>query len=257
MFSAPVDGARVFLSPERCMQIQKILGSDIVMIFDECTQYPADEITARRSMELSLRWAERSKRAHEGNKAALFGIVQGGVHRHLRMQSVDGLTGIGFDGYAIGGLAVGEPENERNAVLDYICHALPDHYPRYLMGIGRPEDLVEGVLRGIDMFDCVMPTRHARNGCFFTSYNTIRIRNAQYEKDLRPIDEECGCYTCRTGYSRAYLRHLDRCGEILGSVLGTLHNLWYYQELMKEMRNAITKSCFMDFRTQFYTRRAQ
>jgi queuine tRNA-ribosyltransferase len=237
------------------MRIQKVLDADIVMIFDECTPYPATEETARASMELSLRWAERSKRAHEGNDAALFGIVQGGVHHDLRTRSAEGLKVIGFDGYAIGGLAVGEPETERNAMLEHTCPQLPADRPRYLMGVGRPEDLVESVARGIDMFDCVMPTRNARNGHYFTTTGTVRIRNAQYERDTRPIEEGCGCPACTGGYSRAYLRHLDRCNEMLAPMLGTLHNLWHYQRLMADMRAAIGKGTFEDFRQSFYAAR--
>jgi queuine tRNA-ribosyltransferase len=232
-----------------------VLGSDIVMIFDECTPYPATERQARTSMELSLRWAERSKRAHEGNDAALFGIVQGGVHHDLRTRSAEGLKAIGFDGYAIGGLAVGEPEAERNAMLEHTAPQLPVDRPRYLMGVGRPEDLVEAVARGVDMFDCVMPTRNARNGHYFTSFGTVRIRNARYEADLRPIEEGCGCYTCRHGYTRAYLRHLDRCNEMLAPILGTLHNLWYYEWLMAEMRAAIALGTFAAFRESFHAAR--
>jgi queuine tRNA-ribosyltransferase len=243
-FAAPTDGSTVFLGPEESMRIQKALDADIVMIFDECTPYlvdgqPVSEQVARASMELSLRWAERSRRAHEGNDAALFGIVQGGVFPGLRTHSAAGLQRIGFDGYAIGGLAVGEPEAERNAMLEHTCPQLPEDRPRYLMGVGRPEDLVESVARGIDMFDCVMPTRNARNGHYFTQDGVVRIRNARYERDTRPIEEGCGCPACAGGFSRAYLRHLDRCNEMLAPILGTLHNLWHYQVLMAEMRAAI------------------
>ena len=214
------------------MRIQRVLDSDIVMIFDECTPYPATEDVARASMELSLRWAERSKRAHEGNDAALFGIVQGGVHRATCARSrLEGLKAIGFDGYAIGGLAVGEPEAERNAMLEHTCPQLPADRPRYLMGVGRPEDLVEAVARGVDMFDCVMPTRNARNGHFFTRTGRRAHPQRAVRADLRPIEEGCGCYACSHGYSRAYLRHLDRCNEMLAPILGTLHNLWYYRSV--------------------------
>ncbi len=254
-FAAPTDGRKVFLGPEESMQIQKTLDSDIVMIFGECTPYPATEEVARTSMELSLRWAARSKRAHEGNDAALFGIVQGGVHHALRTRSAEGLKDIGFDGYAVGGLAVGEPEHERNLMLEHTCPQLPEDQPRYLMGVGRPEDLVEAVARGIDMFDCVMPTRNARNGHYFTSFGTVRIRNSQYERDLRPIEEGCGCVACAGGYTRSYLRHLDRCNEMLAPMLGTLHNLWYYQRLMAEIRAAIEAGRYADFRTGFYLAR--
>ncbi|PNS07666.1 queuine tRNA-ribosyltransferase [Lysobacter silvestris] len=260
-FAAPTDGSKVFLGPEESMHIQKVLDSDIVMIFDECPPVhvdgkPVDQRVVERSMELSLRWAERSKRAHEGNDAALFGIVQGGVHRDLRTRSAEGLKKIGFDGYAVGGLAVGETEAERNAMLEHTVPQLPADRPRYLMGVGRPEDLVEGVARGIDMFDCVMPTRNARNGHFFTATGTIRIRNAKYESDLRPIEEGCDCEACAGGYSRSYLRHLDRCNEMLAPMLGTLHNLRYYQRLMAQMREAIAAGRFEEFRQAFYAARA-
>ncbi|OLI14782.1 queuine tRNA-ribosyltransferase [Xanthomonas oryzae pv. oryzae] len=256
-FSSPTDGARVFLGPEESMKIQKVLDSDIVMIFDECTPYPATEDLARRSMELSLRWAQRSRDAHDGlgNDAALFGIVHGGVHPDLRSRSLDGLQSIGFDGYAIGGLAVGEPEHERNAMLEHLHPRLPAECPRYLMGVGRPEDLVEGVARGVDMFDCVMPTRNARNGHYFTSFGTVRIRNAKYERDLDTIEPGCGCHACSSGYTRSYLRHLDRCNEMLAPMLGTLHNLWYYEKLMADMRAAIASGTFVEFRRSFYAAR--
>jgi queuine tRNA-ribosyltransferase len=259
-FASPVDGAKVFLGPEESMRIQKVLDSDIVMIFDECPPVnlngkPVDKRVIERSMELSLRWAERSKYAHEGNDAALFGIVQGGVHHDLRTRSADGLKAIGFDGYAIGGLAVGETEAERNAMLEHTCPQLPADQPRYLMGVGRPEDLVEAVARGVDMFDCVMPTRNARNGHYFTSFGTVRIRNAKYEHDLQPIEPGCGCYACCNGFTRSYLRHLDRCNEMLAPMLGTLHNLWYYQQVMAQMRAAIAEGRFPDFRVAFYAAR--
>jgi queuine tRNA-ribosyltransferase len=255
-FASPVDGSKVFLSPEESMRIQRVLDSDVVMIFDECTPYPATEDVARRSMQLSLRWAERSKRAHEGNDAALFGIVQGGVYPTLREQSARGLIDLGFDGYAVGGLAVGEPQDERERTLDETVPLLPEDRPRYLMGVGRPEDLVEAVRRGIDMFDCVMPTRNASNGHYFTRHGTLRIRNAKYEKDTGPIDPACTCYTCRSGFSRAYLRHLDRCNEMLGPMLGTIHNLHYYQELMAGMRAAIEVRRLEEFVGEFYALRA-
>ena len=259
-FSAPTDGSKVFLGPEESMHIQKVLGSDIVMIFDECPPVNIDGVpvgmeVVERSMELSLRWAERSKRAHEGNDAALFGIVQGGVHHDLRTRSLQGLQQIGFDGYAIGGLAVGETEAERNTMLEHTCPQLPGDRPRYLMGVGRPEDLVEAVARGVDMFDCVMPTRNARNGHYFTSTGVIRVRNAQYERDLRPIEEGCDCVACAGGFSRSYLRHLDRCNEMLAPMLGTLHNLRYYQRLMAGMRAAIETGTFAAFRESFYAMR--
>jgi queuine tRNA-ribosyltransferase len=259
-FASPTDGAKVFLGPEESMRIQKVLDSDVVMIFDECPPVHKDGVAVspdviRRSMELSLRWAERSRRAHEGNDAALFGIVQGGVHRDLRTRSADGLKAIGFDGYAIGGLAVGETEDERNAMLAHTAPQLPADRPRYLMGVGRPEDLVEAVARGVDMFDCVMPTRNARNGHYFTAGGVVRVRNARYERDTRPIEEGCDCYACRNGFSRSYLRHLDRCNEMLGPMLGTLHNLRYYQRLMAGMRDAIAEGRFAAFREAFYAAR--
>ncbi len=254
-FASPVDGAKVFLGPEESMQIQRVLDSDIVMIFDECTPYPATEKQARESMQLSLRWAQRSRRAHEGNDAALFGIVQGGVYPELRSQSAAQLIDIGFDGYAVGGLAVGEPEHERNLMLEHTCPQLPADKPRYLMGVGRPEDIVEAVARGIDMFDCVMPTRNARNGHYFTAFGAVRIRNKQYEKDLQPIEPGCACYTCVSGFTRAYLRHLDRCNEMLASMLATIHNLHYYLQLMAQIRQAVDNQQFEAFRQQFYAMR--
>ena len=255
-FASPTDGAKVFLGPEESMRIQRVLGSDIVMIFDECTPYPATEQQARESMELSLRWARRSKDAHEGNDAALFGIVQGGTFPELRARSAAGLQAIGFDGHAVGGLAVGEPAHEREATLEAICPQLPGDAPRYLMGVGKPEDIVEAVARGIDMFDCVMPTRNARNGHYFTRFGQVRIRNARYEKDLRPIEPGCTCLACAQGFTRGYLRHLDRCNEILASMLATIHNLHYYQQLMREIREAIEGGRFEAFRAAFYAERA-
>jgi len=236
-FASPIDGSQVFMGPEESMAVQRSLGSDIVMIFDECTPYPATERQASDSMELSLRWAERSRRAHEGNPSALFGIVQGGMYESLRVRSARELVGIGFDGYAIGGLSVGEPHEERDRVLDCTVPQLPAGRPRYLMGVGRPEDIIAGVLRGVDMFDCVMPTRNARNGYLFTGRGVLKIRNARYEQDTGPIDPDCRCSTC-AHYSRAYLRHLDRCNEMLGSRLMTLHNLTFYQDLMHGLRQA-------------------
>jgi queuine tRNA-ribosyltransferase len=239
-FRSPVDGSPVFMGPEESMAVQRALASDIVMIFDECTPYPADEDTARTSMELSLRWAARSKAAHGDNPSALFGIVQGGMYPDLRRRSLDGLMEIGFDGYAVGGLSVGEPKPERLRVLDRLADRLPTDRARYLMGVGTPTDIVEAVQRGIDMFDCVMPTRHARNGYLFTSQGTVRIRNAAHRGDTGPLDPTCACYTCRN-YSRAYLHHLDKCNEILGSRLNTIHNLAFYQELMRGLRAAIAE----------------
>ena len=252
-FASPVDGAKVFLSPEVSMQVQRDLGSDIVMCFDECTPYPAPEDEVRRSMELSLRWAQRSKQAFADNPNALFGIVQGGVYAELRAASARGLIDIGFDGYAIGGLSVGEPAEDRNTTLDEVLPLLPVDKPRYLMGVGKPQDLVEGVLRGIDMFDCVIPTRNARTGYLYTHDGIVRIRNSRYADDTRPIAEDCGCYTCQH-YSRAYLRHLDKCGEILGLRLNTIHNLYYFQELMRGIREAIENNSYPRFRENFYQR---
>ena len=253
-FRSPVDGARVFMGPEESMQIQRELGSDVVMIFDECTPYPATEREARESMELSVRWAARSKAAHAGNPNALFGIVQGGVFTDLRRRSLDALLEIGFDGYAVGGLSVGEPADDRWRILDFLANRLPTDRPRYLMGVGTPEDIIEAVRRGIDMFDCVMPTRNARNGHLFTHAGVVRIRNAVHQDDTRPLDAACDCYTCKN-YSRAYLRHLHRCNEILGARLNTIHNLHYYQSLMRDIRDAIVNSRFEAFRTDFYAQR--
>jgi len=254
-FASPVDGSPVFLGPERSMEIQRALGADIVMAFDECTPYPATETQARDSMELSLRWAARCRKAHADNPAALFGIVQGGMFPELRQASLDGLRQLGFDGYALGGLSVGETAAERERVLEAIEPRMPVEQPRYLMGVGTPEDLVEAVARGIDMFDCVMPTRHARNGYLFTRRGTLRIRNARHREDTGPLDPECPCYTCRN-FSRAYLRHLDRCNEILGARLNTIHNLHYYLDLMAQMRSAIQSGGFEAWRRDFYARRS-
>jgi queuine tRNA-ribosyltransferase len=244
------------MGPEESMEIQRKLGSDIVMIFDECTPYPATETEARESMELSLRWAQRSKAAHEGNPNALFGIVQGGMFESLRKRSFEELQKIGFDGYAVGGLSVGEPEEDRIRVLDAMQEILPADHPHYLMGVGTPEDIVEAVRRGIDMFDCVMPTRNARNGYLFTHSGVVKIKNAAHEKDTRPLDEECDCYTCQN-YSRAYLRHLFRCNEILGARLNTIHNLRYYQMLMADIRESIEQQRFEAFRSEFYAKRGK
>jgi len=256
-FASPVDGSKVFLSPEVSMQVQTTLDSDIAMIFDECTPYPATGKVASDSMELSLRWAGRSRRAFDDleNPNALFGIVQGSVYENLRQRSAAGLVNIGFDGYAVGGLAVGEPEAERNHALDFTVPLLPVDKPRYLMGVGRPEDIVEAVRRGIDMFDCVMPTRNARNGFLFTAEGTLRIRNAKYATDTAVIEEGCDCYSCSQGFSRAYLRHLDRCNEILGSQLATMHNLRYYQRLMAGLREAIARRALDAFVAEFYAQR--
>lgn len=255
-FQSPVNGSKVELNPEISMQIQRDLGSDIVMIFDECTPYPATHTEARESMELSLRWAKRSKAAHADNPSALFGIVQGGMYEDLRVVSAKGLMDIGFDGYAVGGLSVGEPKEDRNRVLEATTPLLPTDKPRYLMGVGKPEDIVESVRRGIDMFDCVIPTRNARNGFLFTHFGTLKIRNAKHQFDTRPIDENCGCYTCQN-YSRSYLRHLDKCNEILGARLNTIHNLYYYQELMRNIRQAIEENRFDEFVEEFYAARGE
>jgi queuine tRNA-ribosyltransferase len=255
-FRSPVDGAEVFLSPERSMEVQRALDSDVAMVFDECTPYPADHRSARLSMELSLRWSARSRQAFDGQEGSgtLFGIVQGGMHEDLRRASLEGLEAIGFDGLAIGGLSVGEPEEERNRVLEALVPAMPLAKPRYLMGVGRPEDIVEAAWRGVDMFDCVIPTRHARNGHLFVTGGVINIRNARYADDTRPLEEDCDCYTCRR-YSRAYLRHLDKCGEMLGPRLATLHNLRFYQRLMAGIRDAVQAGHFAAFRRDFYARR--
>ncbi|MCE0558116.1 tRNA guanosine(34) transglycosylase Tgt [Motilimonas sp. E26] len=252
-FRNPVNGEKIFLSPEGSMDIQYDLGSDIVMIFDECTPYPATEAEAEKSMQLSLRWAKRSREQFDvkQNPNALFGIIQGGVYEHLRDVSLDGLTNIGFDGYAIGGLAVGEPKEDMHRILEHIAPKIPADKPRYLMGVGKPEDLVEGVRRGVDMFDCVMPTRNARNGHLFTSEGVVKIRNAKHREDINTLDKECDCYTCKN-YSRAYLYHLDKCNEILGARLNTIHNLRYYQRLMEGLRNAIEQGKLDEFVIEFY-----
>ncbi len=252
-FRSPKNGDKIFLGPEQSMQIQQQLGADIVMIFDECTPYPADQPTADQSMQLSLRWAQRSKAEHQrlNNRNALFGIVQGGMFKGLRQASAAALIEIGFDGYAIGGLSVGEPKAEMLKVLDYLPEQLPAHQPRYLMGVGTPSDLVEAVARGIDMFDCVMPTRNARNGYLFTSVGIVKIRNAQYKLDVSKLDQHCDCYTCQH-YSKSYLHHLQRQNEILGARLNTIHNLHYYQNLMAQMRQAIEQQTFQTFRQHFY-----
>lgn len=262
-FASPVDGRKIQLTPEKSLAIQHELGSDVIMCFDECTPYPATRDEAAKSMQLSMRWAKRCadyQAEHKGDStsqdAALFGIVQGGMHTDLRAESLQALTDIEFDGYAIGGLSVGEPEEDRIRVLDGLQPLMPKDKPRYLMGVGTPEDLVEAVSRGVDMFDCVMPTRHARNGWLFTRYGDIKIRNAQYQFDTQPLDEDCGCYTCQH-YSRAYLRHLDKCKEMLGGRLHTIHNLFYYQDLMRQMREAIETGTFDAFKQQFYVDRAQ
>ena len=249
-FRSPIDGDRVFLSPETSMHVQRDLGSDIVMAFDECTPYPATPAQARHSMELSMRWAQRCKVAHGDNPAALFGIVQGGMYEELRRESLTILCELGFDGYALGGLSVGEPKEEMLKVLDAIAPLLPADKPRYVMGVGTPQDLVAAVCRGIDMFDCVLPTRNGRNGYLFTSQGVLKLRNSRYRSDLRPLDEACTCYTCRH-FSRAYLHHLDKCQEMLGAQLCTLHNLHYYQRLMADLRHHIEKGTLPGFVAEF------
>ncbi|GAB3100734.1 tRNA guanosine(34) transglycosylase Tgt [Pseudomaricurvus hydrocarbonicus] len=250
-FQSPINGSKVELNPEIAMQVQRDLGSDIVMIFDECTPYPATEKEARDSMELSLRWAKRSKDAHGDNPSALFGIVQGGMYEHLRTESLQGLTEIDFDGYAIGGLSVGEPKEDMIRVLDHLTGEMPADKPRYLMGVGKPADIVEAVRRGIDMFDCVMPTRNARNGHLFTSEGVIKIRNARHRHDTNPLDADCDCHTC-SNFSRSYLHHLDKCGEILGAQLNTIHNLRFYQNVMSSLRSAIAEHRLDDYLQEFY-----
>ena len=254
-FRSPIDGSKVFLDAERSMAVQRALGSDVVMAFDDCTAYPMDEAHTRSSMERTLRWAKRSRAAHAGNPGALFGIVQGGMHARLRERSAKGLRAIGFDGYAIGGLAVGESFEERLRMLDATVALLPSDRIRYLMGVGTPEDIVEAVGRGVDLFDCVLPTRNARNGYLFVPWGVVKIRNRRYRDDERPIDPDCACPACRH-YSRAYLHHLDRCGEILGSRLNTIHNLHFYQHLMGELRGAIANGRFDVWRRAFVERRA-
>lgn len=251
-FKSPINGSKIFLDPEKSIKTQHVLGSDIVVAFDECTPYPASIQVATDSMRLSLRWAKRSKIAHADNPNILFGIVQGGMYENLRQESINGLIDIGFDGYAIGGLSVGEPKTQMLQTLDGLHQKLPRDKPRYLMGAGMPEDLLEAVRRGIDMFDCVIPTRNARNGHLFTSNGVLKIRNQQYKFDSNPLDESCVCYTCRN-YSRSYLRHLDKCKEILGSRLNTIHNLTYYAKLMQDIRTAIKNHDLDNFISQFYS----
>ncbi len=253
-FRSPVDGAKVFMGPEESMAVQRSLGSDVVMIFDECTPYPATHAEAEHSMERSLRWARRSRDAHGDSPSALFGIIQGGMHDDLRERSLKGLLDIGFDGLAIGGLSVGEPKEEMLRVLDYLPGWMPDDTPRYLMGVGTPADLVEGVRRGVDMFDCVMPTRNARNGHLFTAEGTVKIRNAVHRFATGPLEDGCDCYACRH-FSRAYLHHLYRCNEMLGSMLNTMHNLRHYQRLMADLRAAIEAGTLAPFVETFYARR--
>lgn len=253
-FQSPVNGDKVFLGPEEAIAVQQGLGSDILMIFDECTPYPATEDQARASMELSLRWAERSRRAHIDRPGVLFGIVQGGMYPALRETSLQGLVQIGFEGYALGGLSVGEPKETMLDIVEQIAPKMPADRPRYVMGVGTPEDLVEAVRRGVDMFDCVLPTRNARNGWLYTSEGDLKIRNSRHTTDTTPIDPACGCYACRN-YSRAYLRHLQQANEILGARLATVHNLYYYQSLMRDLRAAIAEKRLEDFVQKFYRMR--
>lgn len=262
-FASPINGDKLFLTPEVSMQIQRVLNSDIVMVFDECTPYkindrPATEEEAAKSMRMSLRWARRSKEefVRLGNPNALFGIVQGGMYEHLRLESLQGLKEIGFHGYAVGGLSVGEPKEEMHRIMEKIVWQLPQDKPRYLMGVGTPEDLVEGVSQGIDMFDCVMPTRNARNGWLFTRYGDVKIRNSKYKDDLRPLDPTCDCYACKH-FSRAYLHHLQKVNEILGARLNTIHNLHYYLHLMQEIRDALDADRFEEWLEEFYANRAR
>ena len=262
-FASPINGDKLFLTPEVSMQIQRVLNSDIVMVFDECTPYkindrPATEEEAAKSMRMSLRWARRSKDefVRLGNPNALFGIVQGGMYEHLREESLAGLKEIGFHGYAVGGLSVGEPKEEMHRIMEKIVWQLPEDKPRYLMGVGTPEDVVEGVSQGIDMFDCVMPTRNARNGWLFTRYGDIKIRNSKYKDDLRPLDPTCDCYACKH-FSRAYLHHLQKVNEILGARLNTIHNLHYYLHLMQEIRDALDADRFEEWKAEFYENRAR
>ncbi|WP_097355792.1 tRNA guanosine(34) transglycosylase Tgt [Candidatus Enterovibrio escicola] len=255
-FRNPINGNKVFMDAEKSMEIQYSLGSDIVMVFDECTPYPVTYEEAKKSTEMNLRWAQRSRDHFDsmGNNNALFGIIQGSVYEDLRDESFEGLSKIGFDGYAVGGLAVGEPKEYMHCILEHVCSKLPENKPRYLMGVGKPEDLVEGVRRGIDMFDCVMPTRNARNGHLFVTGGVIKIRNAMHKNDTSALDPECDCYTCHN-YSKAYLHHLDRCNEILGARLNTIHNLRYYQRLMESLRNAIDQGTLNNFIREFYASR--
>ena len=253
-FRSPVDGAEVFLGPESAIDVQHKLGSDIIMVFDECTPYPATEQQARESMELSLRWARRCVTAHGDNPAALFGIIQGGMYGSLREASLAGLVDMDFPGYAIGGLSVGEPKEDMVEMIDHIAPHMPEDKPRYLMGVGTPEDLVTAVEMGLDMFDCVMPTRNARNGYLFTSSGLLKLRNSRNREDTGPIDANCDCYTCRN-FSRAYLHHLDKCKEMLGAQLNTIHNLRYYQTLMAGLRSAIEVGNLDGFVNEFYQKR--
>ena len=253
-FNSPIDGAKVFLDPKKSIWLQEQFNSDIIMQFDECTPYPADKKTTESSLDLSLVWGKQSKSSISKDKSNLFGIIQGGVYDDLRDKSLEGLTNIGFDGYAIGGLSVGETSMERNSVLDNIAHKMPSDKPRYLMGVGTPEDIVEAVIRGVDMFDCVIPTRNARTGFLYTNNGILKLRNSRYKDDMKPIEEGCQCYTCKN-FTRSYLKHLDNCKEILGLRLNTIHNLYYYHSLMERIRESIRANKFDDFVKAFYAAR--
>jgi len=253
-FSSPIDGSKVYLDPKISIELQEKFNSDIIMQFDECTPYPADKITAEKSLDLSLIWGKESKNSITKDKSNLFGIIQGGIYDDLRDKSLAGLTSIGFDGYAIGGLSVGETADERNRVLDNIAHKMPQDKVRYLMGVGTPQDIVEAVIRGVDIFDCVIPTRNARTGFLYTKKGILKLRNSRYKDDMKPIEEGCMCYTCQN-YTRSYLKHLDNCKEILGLRLNTIHNLYYYHDLMLNIRESIRNNKFDDFIKEFYSNR--
>tara|TARA_B100000989_G_C19531350_1_gene470125 strand:- start:947 stop:2053 length:1107 start_codon:yes stop_codon:yes gene_type:complete len=255
-FLSPIDGSKVFLDPKISVGLQEKFNSDIIMQFDECTPYPANKKTAELSLDLSLEWGRQSKQSIKKEKSNLFGIIQGGMYDDLRDKSLEGLVNIGFDGYAIGGLSVGETSQERNTVLDNIAHKIPKDKPRYLMGVGTPEDIVEAVTRGVDIFDCVIPTRNARTGFLYTKNGILKLRNSRYKDDMRPIEEDCKCYTCQN-FTRSYLKHLDSCKEILGLRLNTIHNLYYYHSLMVKIRDSIRKNKFDDFTKEFYSFRNQ
>lgn len=254
-FNSPIDGAKVFLDPKTSISLQEKFNSDIIMQFDECTPYPVDKNTAENSLDLSLIWGKESKNSLTKDSSNLFGIVQGGIYDDLRDKSLEGLINIDFDGYAIGGLSVGETSEERNRVLDNIAHKMPSNKVRYLMGVGTPEDILEAVIRGVDIFDCVIPTRNARTGFLYTKNGILKLRNSRYKDDLKPIEEDCLCYTCQN-FTRSYLKHLDNCKEILGLRLNTIHNLYYYHNLMAKIRESIKANKFDDFIKEFYSYRS-